>query len=117
MGWMSPSQPTVKRHEEFRSRLAHILRQFTDTSGRTRTTAEPRDRGEMPSVADGSHDTRRLGHSHPKIKFVPARLASFRNRLPIVPIALTAQIFRKGGEIPILRPIMEMIRRTARGSP
>lgn len=100
-------------HEEFRSRHAHILRQFTDTPGRTRTTAEPQDRGELPSVADGSHDTRPLDLRQPKIKSVPAILASFRDRLPIVPIALIAQFFRKGGETPILRSIMERIRRDA----
>lgn len=65
----------------------------------------------MPSAADETHDTRRLGHGQPEIKFVPAKVASFRGPLPIVPIALAAQIFRKSGETPILRSIMERIRR------
>lgn len=66
-------------------------------------------------MADGTHDSRRIGHCPPGNQFLPAKVASFRRPLPDVTVALVVRIFRKSGETPIPRPIKEEISRVARG--
>lgn len=66
-------------------------------------------------MADGTHDSRRIGHCPPGIQFLPAKVASFHHVLPKVTVALVVQIFRKSGETPIPRPIKEETNRVPRG--
>ena len=78
------------------------------------TTTEPQGRGEVPSVADGEHDTPRVSHCQPRIQSHPTKLAGFCQLLPTVTIALIARILRKSGETPIPRPILEETSRSVR---
>lgn len=65
-------------------------------------------------MADGPHDSRRIGHCPPGIQSLPAKVASFCHVLPDVTVALVVRIFRKSGETPIPRPIKKETIRAAR---